>query len=233
MFCYTGDDIQSEQQQLQTQTDMLPGEVTELRVSHPDCASPQHQEPEKEEGLTPHTTRDGDGARDEAGKREQQEREEEEWGEKGRQESKATEGEVQVKKRSELRLYTSEAKHSSLIPISALNSPGDAEVNETKNNPAPSGTDHQEETDVYPTNSLLTLTEDSSLLGSGSPLTVAKAAAIQHLHRLASHYNIGHGSVSGSEASTNMRFSSASSKKFANNHSPQMFQLVNIWQDCL
>ena len=73
----------------------------------------------------------------------------------------------------------------------------------------------QGETELYPTNSMLTVTEDSSFLDSGSPLTVAKAAVIQHLHTLALQYDDDHASMSGSEGSINMRFASASSKRLS------------------
>ena len=69
------------------------------------------------------------------------------------------------------------------------------------------------EAEVQPTNSLLTLTEDGSFLGSGSPLTVDRVAAIQHLHRLALQYDIDRMSTSGSDSSTNIRLSLASSKR--------------------
>ena len=69
------------------------------------------------------------------------------------------------------------------------------------------------EAEVQPTNSLLTLTEDGSFLGSGSPLTVDRVAAVQHLHRLALQYDIDRMSTSGSDSSTNIRLSMASSKR--------------------
>ena len=72
--------------------------------------------------------------------------------------------------------------------------------------------------EVHPTNSVLTLTEDGSLLGAGSPLTVDRVAAVQHLHRLALQYDTERASISGSERSTDLRLSS--SKTHRNPHTP-------------
>lgn len=67
-----------------------------------------------------------------------------------------------------------------------------------------------EETVAYPTNSMLTL---DSFISAGSPLTVAKAAAMQHLHTLAEEsalpYNEDHISTLSEGSTTYM--SSASS----------------------
>ena len=73
-----------------------------------------------------------------------------------------------------------------------------------------------EENQVYPTTSTLTLTEDESFIGSGSPLTVAKAASLQHLHRMLAQsvlsYDDERFSASGSECSTDIHFASTRSK---------------------
>lgn len=72
-----------------------------------------------------------------------------------------------------------------------------------------------EDSVAYPTNSMLTL---DSFISTGSPLTVAKAAAIQHLHKLAEEstllYNEDHLSTF-SEGSTYMNLTSASSMYMA------------------
>lgn len=96
----------------------------------------------------------------------------------------------------------SETPWSNIVSTTSLTSPS---------YPGPSGLGAGEN-GVHNTNSLLTLTEDGSFLGSGSPLTVDKAAAIQHLHRLALQYDTDRMSISGSEGSTNLRLSLSSSK---------------------
>ena len=96
----------------------------------------------------------------------------------------------------------SETPWSNIVSTTSLTSPS---------YPGPSGLGTGEN-GVHNTNSLLTLTEDGSFLGSGSPLTVDKAAAIQHLHRLALQYDTDRMSMSGSEGSTNLRLSLSSSK---------------------
>lgn len=67
--------------------------------------------------------------------------------------------------------------------------------------------------EIQPTNSLLALTEDGSYLGCGSPLTMDRVAAIQHVHRLALQYDIDRMSVSGSECSGNNIHQSLTSSK--------------------
>ena len=75
---------------------------------------------------------------------------------------------------------------------------------------------------VYPTTSQLTLTEDNSLVGSGSPLTVAKAAAILRLQQLTAQsalsFDEDQFSTLGSEYSTLPRMSSTPSKSLAGTH---------------
>ena len=72
----------------------------------------------------------------------------------------------------------------------------------------------QGEGEVQPTNSLLTLTGEESFLGSGSPLTVDKVAAVQHLHRLALQYGTDHYHTnSGSDTSTHIRQLSSGSSE--------------------
>ena len=100
---------------------------------------------------------------------------------------------------------------SNIVPIAAEES-RDIGANHSQSD-LPSGPNHGEN-GVQPTNSLLTLTEDESFMGSGSPLTVDKVAAVQHLHRLALQYDIGMNS--GSEGSTIIRLSSASSERYMN-----------------
>ena len=101
---------------------------------------------------------------------------------------------------------------SNIVPTAAEESRDLVGANHSQSD-LPSGPNHGEN-GVQPTNSLLTLTEDESFLGSGSPLTVDKVAAVQHLHRLALQYDIGMNS--GSESSTIIRLSSASSERYMN-----------------
>ena len=96
----------------------------------------------------------------------------------------------------------SETTWSSMAPTPALISP--AEPGDRPHPPP------EPDSEVHPTNSLLTLTEDGSFLGCGSPLTVDKVAAIQHLHKLALQYDIDHVSTSGSE---DIQLSLASSER--------------------
>ena len=212
MFCSTGDNIQScqdkgepmQMEMVQKMTDGSLENKSSLLPDHVGYESLQHQESKEiGEHTASQTTKDTERVdKDEHVQREQQREGAEE--ERQEKEGDGEKGENQTGK------PISDSKQSDFIRISSLTSPVET-VCETNEHPS-SRDDHQDEAEVYPTNSLLTLTEDSSFLGSGSPLTVAKAATIQHLHRLAAQYKIEHGSISGSEASTNMRFNSASSK---------------------
>ena len=105
---------------------------------------------------------------------------------------------------------------SDIVPTAAEESRDLVGANHSQSD-LPSGPNHGEN-GVQPTNSLLTLTEDESFMGSGSPLTVDKVAAVQHLHRLALQYDIGMNS--GSESSTIIRLSSASSERYVNSALP-------------
>jgi hypothetical protein len=68
-----------------------------------------------------------------------------------------------------------------------------------------------EESQVYPTNSMFTLTDDGSFIDANSPLTVAKAAVLQRIHRLSLPYNDDCVSVSGSDGSANTLLASRAS----------------------
>ena len=171
--------------------------------------------PRKEGGVDRTKADRGAGEKREKGEEEEEEEEEKGSGESERgqaggydQLEGVREGEGEKTGREDKLTLGQVATESTQADI--VNSPTDAR-NDEQHSLSPLVQDVRE-IGMYPTNSGISLTEDGSFLGSGSPLTVAKAAVIQHLHRLGVHYEDEHGSTSGSECSNNVCLASTSSK---------------------
>lgn len=198
---------------------MLPEEVQDTRehLSSVQCSPANFQWNSEQQGVTVSTQQkvetDGGRGEKEGGVEGEEERKE--------KENEVTENEKERKGHTERksvictgRVEVTEPLQSSTV--STLKSPVEERDTSQDQRPSerhPSSRVEPEENQVYPTTSMLTLTEDGSLIGSGSPLTVAKAAAIQHLHRLVAQSALPYDedNTSGSEGSTYMPFASASS----------------------
>lgn len=149
------------------------------------------------------------------------ERDEEDGKQEGENE---VEGEWQEETKDVLHTESDVPLQSSTVPTPQMqNSPLEARDTFQEQHTGeqhPSSRAEPEESVAYPTNSMLTL---DSFVSAGSPLTVAKVAAIQHLHALAEEsalpYNVDHISTL-SEGSTYMNLTSASSTYSANTVNP-------------